>query len=455
MATTKSIYSFPEFDFLRQGKLWVNRTLPSEPDLDLGHFGEEKIPISPLSFDQLLELSQRSRVGVGRETVYDEEIRASSELYIEKEDLNPRFLAWLASRVTQMALELEHPTEVTLEPYKLILYQPGDHFDEHIDALHEGGQVMTLSVSIPVSEHAQTGGSQLPHSGQKQVKGGNLVIEGESIPHPKANEISLTLFYIDANHKVEKVIEGNRIVLVFDVIMDQEKILPAVISRYEEKFIHGIAELRKRGVKQIGFLANHLYMTDEGDSVLDPRYLKGLDLVGYLLFIRISSDRCAAAGQCQSETFLEKVAEKMGKYFFETLLDVDPTGSFHTLYHNVTEDYDQDNGMKVEDVKKINPTIPQILSTIPQGSIIPSTGPPRHFTSFVRESKTSYDSIELALVKPEHRSIVPKYLMGRTVLLESSGLLRRNFSGDDDLYMGNEGFSGEVWTNVGIFCTLT
>jgi len=413
MASTDLIYRFPEFDFLRQVKLWTNRVVPFGSDLSLGNVGVEdkEIPINHISFGELLKYSQRSKVGIGRETVYREEIRGSNEIIINEVNVHEQLLTWLQVHVDQMALELNQPTKVTLEPYKLILYRPGDHFDEHIDAEHSDNQVMTLSVSIPAG---------------KEVKGGNLVIEGESIPHPVGDQISLTLFYTDVYHKVERVEEGERIVLIFNVIQKQAELLP-VFGLYWDKFARGIQELRKRGVKQIGFLANHLYMTPYEEDVRS-KALKGLDLIGYLLFKQISA-----------VPLVEKVAEENGNYYFEALLDMDMSRCFGTLYYNTTEGRASADDIKDVEAREIRP-VPR------PGSIGPFTHKPKTHDD-------SYDSIRLKPSEPKYRAIIPEYLMGQTVLLESSGRLQKNFK-SRDVHLGNEGFEGEIWTNTGIFVRI-
>ena len=50
-----------------------------------------------------------------------------------------------------------------------------------------------------------------------------------------------------------------------------------------------------------------------------------------------------------------------------------------------------------------------------------------------------------------YRAVCPKYRMGNVIILDTSGVLRLARSGSQNIYLGNEGFSGKILTNLGVF----
>lgn len=386
MTSTHSVHRFPEFDFLAQSEVWASRTINYTT---LGYVDTKYsmgTPIAADCFDELTTSATASDVGIGWETIHDEDVRKSEELLFGSDNMIPGVERLLQRHVSEMAAELGHPTEVKLKPFKIVFYRKGSFFAKHVDSIHEPGQIMTLSVEFPSDD----------------LKGGDLIIEGFTMKHPGPGKMTLNLFYHDAEHNVDRVTEGKRMSVVFNVIQIPDQILP-VVDEYRKKAELGIAKLKEKGVKQIGFIANHLYISDKKVK-LDE--LKGADLLGALVFSKFSQN-----------VFIESVAEEEGEMYFEALLDVIDTKSFGTCYRetDITE----------ENVK---------VSALKPECIV-----------------TEYDKINLS---DKSEVINPKYLMGQTVLLESTARVWMRYEGDEEIHTGNEGFSGEILTNLGIFAQI-
>ena len=393
--TTDKIYRFPDFDFLTQGEVSVTQFLDLDPQAVIGTI-EGETPIHEIYFDQLLTLARRSNVGVGRQTLYNEMIRASNEISADEITLQPALIEIVQQAVSQMGLQLSHPTPLRPQLYKLLLYNEGDHFSDHIDNSHSPNMIMTLSVELPMSG---------------PTEGGNLILQERIVFHPDPGKIGLTLFYQDVLHRVTQVKKGRRLVLVFDVIQEPVTLLP-VFQPYWNSFIRGIKALRKRGVKRIGFPTNHIYLLDEAAA---PHNLKGMDRIGYELFK-------AVAGE--PNVYIEGVAESDDSYYFEAVTELlDLEGSFNVAFDKVDPHEEETEALIHKELK--------------------NEGPDR------------YDQIELYEDSSRsHRAIDPKYRMGDVVLLASTGRSRLTYSGNEELYTGNEGFNGEIYTHLGIFANI-
>jgi len=66
-----------------------------------------------------------------------------------------------------------------------------------------------------------------------------------------------------------------------------------------------------------------------------------------------------------------------------------------------------------------------------------------------------YDEISINLDR-ENRfpAIDPKFRMGDIILLDTNGVLRLAYSGKENIYLGNEGFQGEILINLGVFADI-
>lgn len=388
LPTTDKIYSFKEFEFLSlPHKKWVNRSI--DFDISIGTIND--IPLDQKSFDKLIEISERSEVGVGSETIYDDDIRSSNEITADQIQLNPEFLALISDYASKMAIELEHSMPVKPVLYKLVLYAYGDKFDDHIDNTHSDDMVMTLCVELPRGD---------------EIKGGDLSINGETIPSPEKNQLSLTLFYHDQIHAVSEVKNGRRMSLVFDVIQTNQ-LLQNVISPYIKPFFEGVIKLKEKGVKRIGFLLEHLYISSDG---VRGNQLKGIDKIVYELSSQLK------------DLMIESVCYNGSEWYFEALI---PIMKLEQPFDELFYHHEYEN----EDSKPINVQN--------------------------QNREDSYDNIKLNLDKEnEYRALNPKYLMGDVVLLKTRAESRIKYKGSEEAYLGNYGFCGKIYSNLALIASI-
>jgi predicted 2-oxoglutarate/Fe(II)-dependent dioxygenase YbiX len=387
------------------------------------------IPINQLYIEDLFRAAGRSQVGHGRETIYNENVRASSEILAEHITIYPQFMDNIKVAVSQMAIQLGQPTEVEPHLYKLVIYKEGDHFDDHIDNEHGENMVMTLSVEFPFSDNTAEerylagivnfqrliGVSTSSTAVDFTNKGGDLIINNENVPHPTINQLGLTLFYHDTHHHITQVKRGYRMSLIFDVMQKPNKLIPQVIQQYLPSFTQGIQKLRAQGVRRIGTPTNHIYILAENSTIgnISSEKLKGMDRTFMELVRNVSHD-----------IYLEGIAlDDTNNFYFDAIIAVIKLqGGFNTVYSYREEEEERE----------------EAGSTMSQ---------PVAFTNYT-------DIQQIMDANNVYRAVNPKYKMGDIILLKSKGNLRHTYKGDEEIYTGNEGFYGEIYTNLGIFAEI-
>ena len=106
--------------------------------------------------------------------------------------------------------------EVNVKLYKLAIYEPGGHFDWHMDSTHSDKHHATLLLALNTS-----------------WEGGDLVLRRNGVethvdlrpqnPAPSWIELRAVAFFTDTEHRVEPVKFGIRIVLQFDVELERHR----------------------------------------------------------------------------------------------------------------------------------------------------------------------------------------------------------------------------------------
>jgi predicted 2-oxoglutarate/Fe(II)-dependent dioxygenase YbiX len=444
-------YQFPEFDFLlNPPRKWTHHSIQFDSNSIVGTVNTvqianpkisnivSKLPtpqpstinpigINPIFIHDLLRMASPSMFGRGNDTVHDEEIRASSEISAEHITLYPEFTDYIKQVVSLMAIQLGNCTAVEPQFYKLIIYKEGDHFEDHIDNQHIDNMIMTLSVEFPIpidTERENYLKSIAAFNLAQGVKnpekpstdnGGDLTIEEEIIPHPEPNHLGLTLFYHDTHHKVTPVKRGYRMSLIFDVIQNPEIVIPEVIQQYMPSFQLGIDKLRNQGVNRIGSPCNHIYILPENYIPDNTTWqnLKGMDRIFWEL-LRSLGD----------ENYIEGIVLSDNKFYFDALVNImQLEEGFRIAY------YYQDHEEQIVDQH-------ENVETNDVGS----------------SAITDYRLIKLRFdERRNYRAVHPKYKMGNVVILKSKGNFRLTYQGNTELHTGNQGFEGDIYSNLGLF----
>ena len=430
----RKIYNFKEFAFLNAGNKdrHISTPVPFSSEFIVGTvINGNAVPINPAYFNQLLDLSEKSSVGVGSETVYEPDVRTSNEIEGDQIQLYPQFVDMLQAHVNQLGIQLDHPVELKLQLHKLILYEKDNFFKEHIDSTHTVDMVMTLVVEFPM-----------------ESEGGELVINEDEISHPEKDTLQLSLFYHDQKHEVLKVKEGRKMSMTFDVIQTN-KLIPQVIEKYRPDFNLGIQQLRAKGVRRVGFPANHLYM-----QINPVNHLKGVDRVGYELFKSLAK-RIEIRGLAFDEHY----------WFFEDIIAIGYfLGGFSVVYRDRGEDDEEENPSKMVPLEKKEPFVQVSVPQPVISQLLYSNEPitmdqlrerASHLLPSAPVSYDSYQSIKFEMDKEnQYKAIDRDYLMGDVVLLKTMGKGKLKYEGDEEIHLGNEGFEGTIYENLLIYAEL-
>ena len=212
------------------------------PGLYLNDHGSIEMPLSKQDAETIISKSKQSPFGKGSETIVDTSIRKSWQLDPSQFSIrNPDWDQMLDNIVHDVyeGLSLDvGMNNVSVELYKLLLYEEGAFFKPHKDSEKAPGMFGTLVICLP-SEH----------------KGGELVLSfnGESKTIKTAQNpyfgMSYAAWYADVLHEVKPVTSGYRLVLTYNMIrrnvaglgtpptpLDDKADLVLALTKYNDSF---------------------------------------------------------------------------------------------------------------------------------------------------------------------------------------------------------------------------
>ena len=359
-----------------------------------------------------------SKHGEGNKTKFDKNVRDSKEISGKEIELTPEFTKELQSHVNVMAQKLRHPKKVNLSLAKMVVYEKGGHFKYHIDSNHKPNMIFTLSVEIFVNE---------------ENEGGNLIFKDENkkhkVPSPReVDELVLAMFYHDVQHEVSELTKGTRICLIFDILEREKMVNTIELLSWENQFLCGLKSLKKANVQRIGVLMSHLYIAEDKNKII----LKGNDALFKHLVGKYS----------KSIKIIEITLDSCENIFMSGILNVLKfSDSFGTLYYENNEEESSENGEREDDAEEESDDDDDETRKIQNP-----------------ESKElRFDEMEDLINWDEEKEffvISKEYLLGDVVFLKTPSKDRKIFTSDDDLWLGNEGFSGSIMENLALVAEL-
>ena len=157
--------------------------------------------------DELLKQGKQAPFGRGSETVVDTSVRNAVE--IGASSFSDSFKELLCSKACKKVHDNMFPFQkIRSELYKMHIYKKGGFFHEHRDTLHGPNHIATLLVSLG-SKH----------------RGGDLTVkhhEETEVWHSSYGGSQFACFFTDCDHSVSLVTEGVRVVLQYDVYLDED-----------------------------------------------------------------------------------------------------------------------------------------------------------------------------------------------------------------------------------------
>jgi len=440
---------------------------------------DEPVTVRPTEarLQALLKKMAPSLVGKGSETVHDESVRKSYEILFDNftdtvssseerdndvtednEDkpqvaMTPEFLLFLEQKLAEMSKNMRNGFELKLIPYKVIIYTSGCHFDEHIDSDHHANMVMTLSVEVALDLESDGGRLKL-QTGSKPSKyrgyGSGSDNEPTYLEVPeieKPNDLSLVLFYSDVRHSVTEVYEGYRLSIVCDVVQTETPVHGLIPPTDVDKLIDFIETAKAKGADAMCIPTSHLYISEDYRSI-KPTQLKGRDsLVAYLLTQYLSirtllpnSVSCTSSlhnrrCSCYDSPVFELISLVYNGnseiYIRKEVFDVyQLDGTFSAVY-NSDQDVDDDG----EELGPSTKTVADVTLTTKKNAI--ST-----FKAVVDTEGT-------------FRAISSEYLLGATAfVVAGDGSFRQTHVPSDEIYTGNKGFYGNIYSNLAFLVRL-
>lgn len=123
------------------------------PGLTVQGLGELAYPINEMQAKALIQSAQQAAFGIGNQTVYDNNVRKTSEIEASKLEFTnkdwEKFIDKALENIKE-GLGLEDYT-ITANLYKLLIYKTGDFFLPHKDTEKEKGMFGTMIVGLPSS----------------------------------------------------------------------------------------------------------------------------------------------------------------------------------------------------------------------------------------------------------------------------------------------------------------
>lgn len=186
------------------------RALVPMPVLTVAGMDALSFPVPGDQVDALLARSRPSPFGRGEETLLDRKVRDSREIApaqfsLEGTGWGEAFAGMLGAAADGLGCPRER---LSAQIYKLLIYEPGGFFLPHRDTEKSGGMVATLVVALPVRG---SGGEIIVRHRERETV---IDMRGD-----EPSEIVWAAFYADCEHEIRPVLDGNRIVLVYNLVL--------------------------------------------------------------------------------------------------------------------------------------------------------------------------------------------------------------------------------------------
>ncbi|KAE9035915.1 hypothetical protein PR003_g9770 [Phytophthora rubi] len=247
-------------------------SLPVAPGLFVTGVGSIALPLCPEQADKLIAICDKSPFGRKLDTMMDENVRKGWQLAPDQVDVkSPLWSSGLDKLSETVADRLGYkgvPLQCKL--YKLLVYGEGGHFVKHQDTEKEDGMIATMVVQLP-SLHE--GGDLVVYRGG-EVKHRHDFGKKDStaayLPH-------YAVHYADAEHALEKVTKGYRLVLIYSICLpsNMRHLMKTMDDTLSDELSRAITRMDD-GDNTFALLLSHEY-TEASIEELGTRALTDLD----------------------------------------------------------------------------------------------------------------------------------------------------------------------------------
>ena len=209
----------------RPGDYFVHsRVLTPMPRLEVGNSGLLSFPIPSEQLRSLITEAARAPYGKGEQTVIDSSVRDCWQIASDEIRLGGAWEETLEEILHFSASGLGLAKGAFAAAlYKMLIYEKGGFFKPHRDTEKAEGMVATLVIVLPT---AGAGGDLVIRH-----KGREVVIDMRT---DDPSELVFAAFYADCEHEVEPIVEGYRVCLVYNLILEEGRPMVAPDSRKHE-----------------------------------------------------------------------------------------------------------------------------------------------------------------------------------------------------------------------------
>ncbi len=178
------------------------------PQLEVDGVGRVAMPLLPMQAEQLVAVAERAPYGRGEDTVLDTNVRRTWQISADQVRIGGKHWArTLDAILARVAEGLGVAEPITVDFYKLLVYDQGSFFVGHRDTEKVPGMFATLVLVLP---SMSTGGELVVRHKGREVR---LDLRCED-----PAELAFAAFYADCVHEVLPVTEGCRLTMVYNVL---------------------------------------------------------------------------------------------------------------------------------------------------------------------------------------------------------------------------------------------
>ncbi len=183
---------------------------PGDISIEVKGIGPINFPLSTDKIHQLLSLSNPAKYGLKDKTLLDKKVRNTQEISADNLIVSVSDKA-LTPMLKKMRENLGLPENAVLKAHlhNMLIYGPDQFFKKHQDTEKHDGMIASLVLVLP-SPHI--GGDLVVTHRNKEFS-----FKTENID---AKEIKALAFYADCVHEVEKVQQGYRVALTYNLVLE-------------------------------------------------------------------------------------------------------------------------------------------------------------------------------------------------------------------------------------------
>ncbi|KAG8196085.1 hypothetical protein JTE90_007825 [Oedothorax gibbosus] len=239
----------------------------SDINVKVEGIGTIPLPLTISCIEKLIAISSKAKFGLREQTIVDENVRNTHEIAAEKLHVIIEESA-MTQTLNKIREELGLHNTSVLSPHlhNMLIYGRGHFFKLHQDTEKMNNMVATFVVVLP---SAHIGGDLVIYQGEKKH-----VFSTENIDEQGVKSIA---FYTDCLHEVEKLKDGFRVALTFNLVLDSKEAVSDQVNRRLkiaiQKYFSGDDNTQKP--QKLVYFLNHEYSAQG----LKWRLLKGSDRV--------------------------------------------------------------------------------------------------------------------------------------------------------------------------------